>query len=970
MKSIVNFWNNIVSIGICLLICTSIHPTLFVQGNGPMAPFTFTSVINTAAFDQANGALYAGLATNSSSPSFVISKAARFFDTPSFTGIAPSGFQGTGIAFLALATSNGVPATIMTAAQTQTTTLGANSVFAFPIDNSTSAVSTQLLDAGNTFNANGSLTAGTAALAANEEYIFTPVAANGAPAFGTTNSGIAVVSLDFSISFTGGLSGLTQTAAVPGDQGIKAQRFDASTTAGAPSVPQIFINHTGSIATTPSVYWDDILQRLYIADTITSGTTAADGARSITVGRIDDPGELTLLDSVPNSAITSTNTSANQNEIIAGIHSNAGTSFVLTVSAVRVMHPSTGPSYLIVNGGNGVNAGNLLFALPLVDNRDEDGDITDEATQGTFADKNSSLGLNGHYVTPATDPGDLVQYPSTAAVDIAALVGGAPMPIQSIQNPSDIVVTDDTVYVTFNIPQNSNNDAGILYSQAQFDATGKIVGWTPWSQRAFPFLGLPGTMNPERIFLFAVDAITGNVWALGGDADQTVAVTQWDRGSNPLALTTQLNLALPQGSYSVLDLDAFTRGFSGSTASRYALFGGTNRVMFAKISQNYPANGTATMLAAGQTAPQMVIDDFTMPENFLGTSLPAPGGNVTSLEYARTTAPSTQYFFAGTETGLFVFANIDGSGLTVSDFSDLDAAPFTTGTWTKAANIPGSITAIKTLGNTLYVLTSTTSKLRPFSSTLYSIPFTTSLSTMFSTSNIATVAQTGTDTFSNVLSFNGMQLVATNATGSSEQMLLATNQGLFRSQAPAGLQGATTQSAAAWALVQPNDTTTYSGIAAPNPSVVNVTTPVAYTTGTSSTTWPISVQNGRGKNTFGLSNISQVSGNTNTGSFTFHPTHFNGNGFPTHFATLPSTTQFFSDGARRFFIIRQPNDAPHINHLMLAPYDDVSWAITNPAQNVLSNPTFSMAQSFFWVRQIGASGIVMAGTHNGVVALE
>ncbi len=970
MKNIRNVARCAIAISMCL--STSLPATYFVQGNGSLAPFTFTSVINTAVFDQANGTLYVGIATpDSGTTPYIISKASRFYDTPSFSGITPVGFRGTGVAFLALPTAQGVPSVNIAAVQTQTATLGAITVYAFPVDNSVAPVSipSGLLDASGGLNANGQTTAGIAALSANEDFIFAAVAANGATTFGTFNGGIAVVSLDFSISATGGLSGLTQTAAVPGDEGIKAQRFDAGSSLGTPLVPQLYITNPGTMAITdPSLYWDDPLQRLYMATTVGSSNLINSGARSVVVGRIDDPGELVLINSAPDGAISSS-TSAAQNEIIAGKLSAGGTNFILTVSAVRVMHASTGPSYLIVNGGNGgnsttgVNTGNLLFALPLVDTRDEDDDITNEATQGTLANKNSALS-NGRYTIAASAPGDLVQYPSTSAVDIAAIVGGAPMPILPVQNPSEIVVIDDTVYVTFNIPQNSSNDAGILYSQAKFDATGKVVGWTPWSKRAFPFFGIPGTMNPERIFKFAVDAVTGNVWGLGGDADKTVTVTQWDRGSNELSLAKQLNTSLPKGCYSVLDLDAFTRGFGGATASRYALFGGTNKVVFAQISQNYPANGTSNILASGQTAPQIVMEDFSEPENYIETDLFSTG-NVTSLEYARTTAANTQYFFAGTENGLFVFANPDGSGLSANSFGNLNGSPFTSGRWRKAPNIGGSITAVKTLGNTLYVLAFTTSKTQPYSSTIYSIPFTTSVDTMFVPGNINTIAQTGVDAFASILYFSSMQLVATNATGTTEQLILTTNAGLFGSAAPGGLQGVTTQAGAIWAKVVSTDTTMYSNMSGMDPALVSVTTPAVYTTGTPSTVWPISVQDATDRKTFDRSSISQVSGTTNTGTFSFDPSDFNGNGENPALTTLPPTTQFFTDGARRFFVINKA-----INRLMLAPYNDVVWAVTNPAQNILSNPTLNAIRSIFWVKTIGASGITMAGTNNGVVALE
>src|SRR5689334_21866027 len=99
MKSIRNYAYLMFAVSTSIFI--PLPATYFVQGNGPLAPFTFTSAINTTVFDQANGTLYVGIASSGTTP-YVISKASRFYDTPSFSGIAPAGFRGTGIDFLAL----------------------------------------------------------------------------------------------------------------------------------------------------------------------------------------------------------------------------------------------------------------------------------------------------------------------------------------------------------------------------------------------------------------------------------------------------------------------------------------------------------------------------------------------------------------------------------------------------------------------------------------------------------------------------------------------------------------------------------------------------------------------------------------------------------------------------------------------------------------------------------------------------
>ena len=102
------------------------------------------------------------------------------------------------------------------------------------------------------------------------------------------------------------------------------------------------------------------------------------------------------------------------------------------------MHASTGPSYLIVNGGDSTtgDTNNTIFALPLVDL----GDPTN-ALQGTLADDTSAL-VNFKFVTPAINPAQM-----PLASDAAAQVGGGPLGLPPSQQISDIDVVGDTVFI-------------------------------------------------------------------------------------------------------------------------------------------------------------------------------------------------------------------------------------------------------------------------------------------------------------------------------------------------------------------------------------------------------------------------------------------------------------------------------------------------------------------------------------------
>ncbi len=50
-----------------------------------------------------------------------------------------------------------------------------------------------------------------------------------------------------------------------------------------------------------------------------------------------------------------------------------------------------------------------------------------------------------------------------------------------------------------------------FYSQAQFNQEGKIIGWTPWTKRAFPTSG-----TTTGVSFFDVDSVTGTIWAVDG----------------------------------------------------------------------------------------------------------------------------------------------------------------------------------------------------------------------------------------------------------------------------------------------------------------------------------------------------------------------------------------------------------------------------------------------------------------------
>ncbi len=140
------------------------------------------------------------------------------------------------------------------------------------------------------------------------------------------------------------------------------------------------------------------------------------------------------------------------------------------------------------------------------------------------------------------------------------------------------------------------------------------------------------------------------------------------------------------------------------------------------------------------------------------------------------------------------------------------------------------------------------------------------------------------------------------------------------------------------------------------------------------TTWPFSVQDKNGFSTFDRGAIHQFSGIGDSGGTSiqyatfFDPNPFNANSTAAAFKTLDPIIYFFSDGGRRFFVYNRTTDPADQTKLGVLPFDVSDWNITQ--QTVLTDPTLTNERRFYWVRLIGPTGILLAGTENGVVGLQ
>ncbi len=814
--------------------------------------------------------------------------------------------------------------------------------------------------------------------------------------FGTPGSGIAVICLNDDPTLTS--ITLNQTAAdsfaptVP-----KAKSLD-------PNTPQVRINANPSIADFATMYWDCHLQRLYIGLQVTTTTGANNGAKSVVIGSVTGCGVLTFDNIVDEQALAEP-PFGDGNAIVADLNLTSSSTSFIAAYHLRTMHCSTGPSYLIVNGSvlspfeEGSQINNTVYALPLVDIDPE------SPIQGRIADKNASLSYKHTFTLTAMHKDEL-----PLSTDASTQVGSGPLPIETTTQVSDIEVIGDTVFVSTATGQSALNDNGIMYSQALFDKSGKIVRWTPWAKRAFPFNAFcNASCINNGVAFFAVDAVTGKVWAVDGQTQEVVRVTAWDKGApcttqNPICpesdfpccdpcnrcscncfqcqsptiktqiccnLPAQVCASLPCGCYSVLDLDQATRGFTGPAGTpvnlnRFALFGGCGKVDIARVSRAY--NSIIT-------SPQMVFEDFctTCTDlNFLETFFPATDRNIciNVLEYSRANSdnPDQCYFFAGTDKGLYTYA-LDGShGF---NLEDLTLETLAHGQWKAISAISDPIIDIKTTGLSLYIVTRSTQD-GTMSSKVLRVGYKDTIQEMFADNNIFILAQTGTTPFKQAPAFTGIQpvTVATrNEVLAAEQLLLATNDGLFGSYAAVtsgatGIADAENQAEADWQQVPNRNHIWFEGIA-------GIDTPLP------STVWPISVEDICGALTDQNSWIYQISSiATSTSESTaffngFEPPFFNAIVRTPAFELIDPITYFWSDGARRFFIINRQQDPETRNKLMSFPFNTLQWRICAPGQQILLfDPYVVATQRFFWVKQIGITGILMAGTNDGVIALE
>lgn len=256
-----------------------------------------------------------------------------------------------------------------------------------------------------------------------------------------------------------------------------------------------------------------------------------------------------------------------------------------TANKIRVMHTSTGKSYLIINGGVAASADGStpppslnaqVYAFPLIDKGPKHDDtgfvarnddtskiidiqpIVDQAMSNTMGDQaQASLALyNLYYQQGNTDTYNVANTDVSDITDQASFrrfiknampqntnpvqrVGGTEDPTKINQLLSydgsakiaDMQIVGDTVYVGLTSERDAshNGESGIFSSTALFSSNGDIRAWTPWQR----VMG-----NTDAAYTIGFDKNSGNFWYFstpdgtpaGDSGPSSVNVTQWGIG--------------------------------------------------------------------------------------------------------------------------------------------------------------------------------------------------------------------------------------------------------------------------------------------------------------------------------------------------------------------------------------------------------------------------------------------------------
>ncbi len=400
---------------------------------------------------------------------------------------------------------------------------------------------------------------------------------------------------------------------------------------------------------TVAMKWDPVLQRLFIGLQTTSSAGINDGTRAVVVGKLIENGGLELFPIAPDSAFANGNT---QN--IVGV---VGADKTITIHDISTMYTSTGLTYLIILGGNGTSS-QTLFALPLVSSGNKTGTLANknDMPENVYQDADVQKLIARNFTHPAT-----MQSEMTQSTDSAAQIGGGALIAGNITN---FILRDDTVYAYVGNNISTTRTSGIYSSQALFDASGKIKGWTQW-QRAggttdFVFDGALNTFDGTLIYATGKDNTSVN----------TVFQTIWSDGNKQglLPITTYFDFLFSVANGGIQSLQTFlpsTPGLSNISVMTAGGIGNITLVQTGMLENEVIIPTSAQEFEKTTTYENGTITDFPSSKiiTITGGALDEIGP-ITATGFARN--DSFGWLFVGGSHGLAVLTNPDGSGWSIA----------------------------------------------------------------------------------------------------------------------------------------------------------------------------------------------------------------------------------------------------------------------------------------------------------------
>jgi hypothetical protein len=314
--------------------------------------------------------------------------------------------------------------------------------------------------------------------------------------------------------------------------------------------------------TVHDIYWSNEMHAFYISVTAHADAHHSTGVRGVVMARINKDNTLQLVPLVPDAAVTQD-----------GIVTNQGAGASITISRARTMATSTALNYLIIQKEN------TVYALPLVRATDVDTNLT----HGTVANCDAvpawieqKANPNVRHFTHAAGQAHQVVTPES----FAARVGVAPIKNGTITN---MFVKGDAVFTVVDAQDPSH--AGIFYSQAIFNATGMIVGWSAWRRAITSFTD---TGAPEKILDAQLNNAVGDfVLVCANNEGQKTEIkhTMWSNNEkdpqNVMSIVSDIFPKDHAGVHGIIDIPA---GVPGLPDSSLQILTGLGTIMMVQTS--------------------------------------------------------------------------------------------------------------------------------------------------------------------------------------------------------------------------------------------------------------------------------------------------------------------------------------------------------------------------------------------------